>query len=165
MIGCGLHEKHRWSTRRDADRLRTVLSQEGYAHCVNAADTTHLEVDLYAHLPDEATIQYEGILAGLVPAELPESDPLTIVWSVDETIPMGKYSYGVHVSDTSGQLVMQFDEGLPNAGDVCTSVSLDWQSLPDGIYEVNLLVYDWQTGERLNGIDDSDQFLVGRIER
>lgn len=83
---------------------------------------------------------------------------------LDGAIMDGRYSGGVHILDEAGALVAQADFGLPD--DVrpygCRWARLDIASLGAGTYTVNAIIYDWQTGERLQ-VGERDGVTIDRL--
>lgn len=83
---------------------------------------------------------------------------------LDGAIMDGRYSGGVHILDEAGALVAQADFGLPD--DVrpygCRWARLDIASLGAGTYTVNAIIYDWQTGERLQ-VGERDGVTIERL--
>jgi len=133
-----------------------TLGDEGFTHCATPADTSEIHLDLYARVPPlaEAHERFgDGIGLTLV-EHLPVrvSDTLTVLtgWTVASAVPPEVYSFGMHVTDAAGTLVTQFDAGLPPAGASCLPVVVNTGNLPPGVYTLNALVYNWQTGERLS---------------
>ena len=84
-----------------------------------------------------------------------------LLWTLGESTPSSAYSLGVYVFNEENQLVTQFDRGL-NTGQGCLLQETSLLSLPEGSYHVYLAVYDWQTGVRLDPVDqEHDNGLVG----
>ena len=101
---------------------------------------------------------------------------LHLWWRVDHA-PTMNYSMGVHLLDSTGALVAQVDGAINEYGhqtvDATTMQSghiyIDFRtlSLPAtisaGTYQLELIVYDWQTGKRLLLPDGSDHLLLIQI--
>ena len=69
--------------------------------------------------------------------------------SADDSL-LADYSLAVHVIDpSSGERVAQSDSGVGPGRKVRTVSDLDLSQLPPGVYEVQVALYDWRTGERL----------------
>jgi hypothetical protein len=75
----------------------------------------------------------------------------TFAWMQDDDVPRETYSIALHVLDTDGELVAQTDYGLPDKGFQCVSARVDVSLLPPGQYSLALILYEWQSGERVNG--------------
>jgi hypothetical protein len=71
------------------------------------------------------------------------------------------YSVALHVEDANGQLVAQADYGLPNAQKACHETTLN---VPAGTYTLRAAVYNWQTGERLMGVDAATGEQADRLQ-
>jgi len=88
-----------------------------------------------------------------------------IGYTFGDNIPPSIYSGGLHIVNTSGELVAQTDFGLPDQARPfgCLQVSIDISSLPTGEYGVYSLVYNWQNGERLSIFSDGESVLDDRV--
>nr|PZN58650.1 MAG: hypothetical protein DIU68_01620 [Chloroflexota bacterium] len=71
--------------------------------------------------------------------------------------PPHTYSVALHVENGDGTVVAQHDFGLPDEAVACRAVELDLSSLPAGQYTVRLVVYAWETGERLTEIETGQE--------
>jgi hypothetical protein len=88
---------------------------------------------------------------------------LTLGFEADNVV-QGVYSVGVHLVDSAGQLVSQSDSGLPDDRSFgCMGVTLPLENLAAGEYTLQVIIYDWQTGERL-AAGDGDFVELARIE-
>lgn len=97
-------------------------------------------------------------------------------WKVDKT-PTTSYSIGLQLLDSSGNLVAQADGPINHYGNetVDTNVMqpgkiyIDYRSLAlpsvitAGTYQLQLIVYDWQTGKRLLLTDGEDHLMLDPI--
>ncbi len=97
-------------------------------------------------------------------------------WRADHT-PTISYSIGLHLLDSSGNLIAQVDRPIQNYGKDTVDTNamepgkiyVDYRSLalPDSIaagdYQLELIVYDWQTGTRLTLAGGSDRILLDKI--
>lgn len=90
--------------------------------------------------------------------------------SADDSL-LADYSLAVHVIDpSSGERVAQSDSGVGPGGRVRTVSDVDLSALPPGVYEVQVALYDWRTGERLIARDlltglVSDMHALQRFHR
>jgi hypothetical protein len=76
-------------------------------------------------------------------------------------LPPDTYSIGLHLYNSDGALVTQGDYGLSNDAFSCTWTKLAVENLAAGDYSLQMIVYAWQTGERLAAEDgDSEQRIV-----
>ncbi len=153
------------------DSARHVLEDAGYLECAVYDQPPMLGLDLYMH---EAT-GYElasfggDDSAGWVTLNLftggyraaDHTLSLTAFWSPGSDVPADTYSVGLHVENAQGQLVTQADYGLPREAHSCRTVDVSLKDVPTGTYTVYVLVYNWQTGERLNTTDGE---AVDRLE-
>ncbi len=75
------------------------------------------------------------------------------IHSSDEA-PLASYSLAVHVIDlNSGVRVAQGDVGVGPGAFVRLSSEIDISALPTGDYELQVVLYNWKTGERLSARD------------
>ena len=90
---------------------------------------------------------------------LPEPDKLRFVVhirSADNAL-LANYSLAVHVVDAdSGLRVAQADSGIGPGIHVRKIADIDVSALPPGDYELQVAIYDWQTGERLMARDPAN---------
>lgn len=138
------------------DEFARVMAVD-YAFCSRPIERDSLTLDLYARQPRLRQQPYwrwgEDIgLFALAP--LPEtaatSLDLELGWRVGADVPPDTYSFAIHLTDSAGNLVAQYDGPLP-ASFGCAPVTLDVSALPAGEYQLYALVYNWQTGKRLDG--------------
>jgi hypothetical protein len=80
-------------------------------------------------------------------------------WVPSPEMPVYTYSIGFQIYDENGEFVMNQDVGLAAADGPYTPVraSFDLSELPDGEYEVRVVVYDFNTGVRLMGVNHTDE--------
>ncbi len=110
---------------------------------------------------DEVRLRFgDGIT--LTGFELLADDTLAMGWAQSGTVPPDTYSLAVHVEDAAGELVAQADTGLPNGDFAPLRLRLDLSALPAGDYALRLIVYNWQTGERLSAYAPDGQPLGDR---
>lgn len=146
-----------------------------YQQCKAIDTSPELDLSLWtrspicceANAPVSGGIQFgDGIqLAQHDPLPAVVSDTLTIRlgWKLDQAVTPYVYSVGLHVLDEAGQLVAQVDYGLPPFGYACESSTLDVSLLPAGSYGLHVLVYDWESGERLVGVNPQTNTQGERI--
>lgn len=72
-------------------------------------------------------------------------------WLQGDAVPREIYSVALHVLDADGELVAQTDYGLPDHEFQCVRAPIDVSALPPGQYTLALIMYAWQTGERVAG--------------
>ena len=153
--------------------FQRALADEGYVDCYTALDDESVTLSLQTRLPgraDAMPLQF-GTGIGMQLVEAVSADGLgqvtVVLGSVKgEEIPDDQYSVAVHVVDVNGNLVAQADYGLPNAGRACTRTLLN---VPTGAYSLRVAVYNWQTGERLLGVDpltgaEADRLTAANFE-
>jgi len=92
--------------------------------------------------------------------------------------PKQNYSIGLHLLDAAGNLVAQIDgpishyghESVDTAAMQPDKIYIDYRTLnlPDSItagdYQLELIVYDWQTGERLLLADGNDHLVIEQVQ-
>jgi hypothetical protein len=159
-------------TQRPA-RVGTVfeplMQSAGFADCGQVIDEPLMRVYLYSRPPqgdfdyDFGTDAYPaGIAMSTLGAITRLQDGRVLVplgWQLGRDVPLNTYSYGLHVFDASGALVTQADQGLPpNHEFGCQAAQISTDNLPAGDYDLHLVVYAWETGDRLtiNGSDTID---------
>lgn len=88
---------------------------------------------------------------------------LALAWDIDGRIPPQRYSIAVQLTAENGVPVTQADIPLPDVRpQACTHLSLPLDNVPAGEYALNLIVYDWQTGERLT-VRDGDMLPLNPV--
>ncbi|MBZ0288235.1 MAG: hypothetical protein K8I30_11525, partial [Anaerolineae bacterium] len=140
---------------------------EDYVPCMSVSPNADMSLDLYAHVPAETdNLPYrfgDGIAMQVVnPARALADGNLSAIlgWNIASDVPVNTYSVGLHVVDTAGELAAQADYALPTPGYRCTPTQIP---VKPGTYTVMALVYNWQTGERLNGVDTATSAAFDRI--
>ncbi len=139
------------------EAFQRALVDEGFVDCYTALDDESVTLSLATRLPEDAhdmPLQFgDGIFMQLVePVRSDRLGQVTVVIgsAKAEDVPDDQYSVAVHVVDTAGNLVAQADYGLPNAERACIKTGLN---VPAGAYTLRVAVYNWQTGERVLGVD------------
>jgi 4-amino-4-deoxy-L-arabinose transferase-like glycosyltransferase len=111
-----------------------------------------------------------------VDAVSPEAIQTRMWWKVDQTPPLD-YSIGLHLLDAEGNLVAQADGSINHYGqqNINTAqlepgkIYIDFRTLTlpfalsAGQYQLDMIVYDWQTGERLTLADGGDHLSLDSI--
>jgi hypothetical protein len=156
------------------DLLHDTFVESGFTSCGNFASTSAVTVDLYVNLPlaVPAVSLTEPIQNGVIQTALlqplPEQagDSLTLImaWWQDENVPRQTYSTALHILDNTGNLVAQDDYALPYEAATCHISHLDLTSLPSGEYTFAVVVYAWQSQERLRG-EEGDSITLGTFQR
>jgi 4-amino-4-deoxy-L-arabinose transferase-like glycosyltransferase len=143
------------------------LLADDYVQCLSALDSRDMSMNLYARIPGETgamPFQFgNGIGMQLADSvrTLPDGTiSVMLGWQVETEVPSNTYSVGLHVVDETGNLVAQADYALPLSGYSCLPTSIPVRA---GTYTVMALVYNWQTGERLPGIDRATGESFDRI--
>jgi hypothetical protein len=146
----------------DLSELRTMLSYNHYPVCPAGLDLPAAQFELYARspaccLPADAPplVRFgEGIsLTGADPFPEAVTGALPVVagWSVADSVPPHTYSVGLHVDDAAGNFVAQADYGLSELVFSCHETAVDVSALRPGEYTVYVVVYAWESGQRLQG--------------
>jgi hypothetical protein len=130
---------------------------DDYVPCLSAAPNADMSLDLYGRIPAQTdTLPYQfgdGIAMQTVdPVRALPNGTLSVMlgWKIATDVPANTYSVGLHVVDAQGNLAAQADYGLPTQAYSCTPTQIP---VIAGTYTVMALVYNWQTGERLPGLD------------
>ncbi len=161
--------------------LRDSLTEDGYALCQPPLDPPGAHVDQFVR--DSVCCATEQTLAntivrfgdgirlsalGPIPAHVSGALRLTLGWSLAADVPLNTYSVGLHVLDAEGNLVAQADYGLGAQTFDCRAQIIDTSALKPGHYDLSVLVYAWQTGQRLPGTSadgtTGDRLRLGSFE-
>jgi hypothetical protein len=153
---------------------------ERYGLCEAGVAQSTFRFDLYSRspvccLPDDAPplMRFgDGIeMVGMELQPVTEDDllPVTLSWALADTVPPYTYSVALHVEDADGNLVAQSDYGLPAANTACQEATVVVHNLPTGEYRLSVMVYAWESGERLDGEvtatgEQSDRLPLGTFE-
>jgi hypothetical protein len=147
------------------DKFDSEMIALGYADCGVFASAPEMAVDLFVHSPDD-TLPYQfggdtyddGIRMTLVdplPETVTDNLRVAIGWQMGTDVPVNTYSLAFHILDQEGALVAQQDMGLPPQHEFGCQV-INFDPLPPGQYDLSLLVYAWETGERLDAANTED---------
>jgi hypothetical protein len=159
--------------------FETALS-ESYGLCEVGIAQSTFRFDLYTHspmccMPDGAPplIRFgDGIaLVGLDMQPVTPDDllPVTLSWTIADTVPPYRYSVALHVLDADDNRVAQSDYGLPISATACQEETVGVHNLPPGEYRLFAIVYAWASGERLPGQflasgEQGERLLLGAFE-
>lgn len=158
-------------------KFNSEMIRLGFASCGRFATDPVMAVDLFAATPkDPMPYQFgadrfdDGIrmtLLGKLPETLTGRLRLPVGWQMGSDVPVNTYSFALHVLDDSGALVAQQDVGLPPNNDFGCQVA-NFDPLPPGNYQLTLVVYAWETGERLTATDTrsgetGDHLILGSL--
>jgi hypothetical protein len=152
-----------------------------YQQCQAVPTQSSIRLDLFARspvccVPDAPPLMRFGDGIALTGAEaLPDgvtdSLPILIGWSVADTVQPHLYSVALHIVDAEGSLATQADYGLPELAFSCHDTQVALDDLPPGEYSVYVIVYAWESGQRLAGEalatgEQDERLLLGtfRIE-
>lgn len=145
--------------------FEAALAEQGFSACTQVVADPALALTLFARWPDRAPQLRFGEAIDLdlllpVPETVRDHLVLALGWRLDDAVPRGTYSVAAHIENAQGQLVAQRDMGLPDAPRACQPLSVPLTGLPPGQYQARVMVYNWQTGERL-GAGADDRPLIG----
>lgn len=144
-----------------------------YDACDVLLDRPDMRMTRYAHrslFDAVARFGDGGIQAGMLQA-LPQTTQgqldVLLGWSLASDVPQDTYNVALHIYDDAGALVAQTDFSLPGDRDgfACEAATVALDDVPPGDYTFNLLVYNWQTGERLPLTDGPDNATVQQLAR
>ena len=146
----------------------SLLPDEGFAFCGDWSQPSPVSVGLYArHLPEGG--QPAATFDNLEVFDLGSGEsggevlPLVLGFGWRDA-PDASLSFAAHLYDAGGQLVGQYDGGLPVDGAFgCRAFDLPLSEVPAGEYRLGLLVYRWATGERLLNADGADVTILRRL--
>jgi 4-amino-4-deoxy-L-arabinose transferase-like glycosyltransferase len=141
---------------RDALADFTSTLSGHYAYCGIVFDLPRLRLDLYKRLPESAFDPSQALMRfgdGIALTYARVSDRrVTLAWARAADVPPNTYSVSLQVMDAAGNLVTQTDYGLPEDALACRQTDFPPDKLPAGDYRLRVVVYNWQTGERLPGV-------------
>jgi hypothetical protein len=142
--------------------FESAMQEAGFANCGNEAQDPAMGVDLFARAPEDLLYRFGGDLYDDGIAMTPLGSMrvgrngrlmIPLGWQPGEDVPVNTYSFAVHVLDANGALAAQVDTGLPpEFAFGCTVIQTP--TLAPGEYRAALVVYAWETGERLQALDD-----------
>ena len=162
--------------------ILTSTLDERYAICEGRYDFDELYLEQYAKAPVCCTppaaplaesIATFGDHIGMVavqPVSLNADSLTTIITWTAAAAPANTYSVALHVEDQAGEVIAQVDYPLPVLPFYCEESHIPLPvDLPPGAYSLRLIVYNWQTGERLPALDrltghSGDSLLLETIE-
>jgi hypothetical protein len=135
------------------------LDERDYLLCETPLQTPNLQLDMYAVSemcctpPDEPTLRYDLPLtltqASLSPVPGWSFAEVLISWEAEPGWFASAYSVSVYATDADGQLVAQTDYPVSGAPFDCHPALLDFNEAAPGDYAVHVVVYAWETGERV----------------
>ncbi len=145
----------------DADLLTTLRERTGLVHCERVVDEWGFVLERLswsaAHCSaGPVRLQFtDGI--GLTGSRIILTDGLLRLeaglGSEDSNL-LARYSIAIHViNPLTGERVGQGDVGVGPGSFIPLSSTIDVSELSAGDYEVQVALYDWQTGDRLNARD------------
>ena len=112
-------------------------------------------------ITSDTTVQYDDITITNIDALLSDDQStLTIVgnWDVAEAFPETTYNISYQVITADWQNVAQVDEFVLTGKPRWTQVTLPIETLDAGDYRVMMVIYHWQTGDKLTGhVDTTDE--------
>lgn len=136
--------------------LDTVLINN-HVVCGTAADEPGLHLNVYAPLATDQspTFRYGEEIVLTLLSPLPENAHNTLnvllAQNLSDSINPSLYSVALHLENEEDQLVAQADYGLSNESFACHATDIPVRMLPKGVYNLWLIVYEWQTGIQLTG--------------
>jgi hypothetical protein len=154
---------NRWLPPERLNLFHDTLSNNGFERCAPTQPLRNLDpnvvsVELFTALNAEQNTAPLRFAPGIElrsgspleialnqPGDLPVL-PVVLRATMAGDVPRGTYSTGIHILNSEGQLVAQADYGLSEG---CQTTDVALGGLPTGTYTVYVIVYNWQTGERL----------------
>ena len=136
------------------------LFSKDFVHCENTLNYPDLRLDLYARdsmccaEPDTpSVIKYDDVaqLAAIKTKVSGNALSVFMSWIIDPKSLPDTYSIGLHIDNSPGKFVQQADQPLPADAYSCQQTQVQLNSLPPGHYRLMLVIYKWETGDRLNG--------------
>ncbi len=161
-----------WDQTGNLATFYALLDTLGFDYCETYLDDNVFQMRLYAtsqaFCPGGAPqLAFGDQITLMQTEEVRDGDQLTLNtgWALTDAVPQHTYSVGFHIYDADGDLVAQQDIGLNDADGpyLPLQAQFDLSDLNDGEYEVRVVVYNWQTGERLMGTNMQDTAIVGEV--
>lgn len=147
-------------------QTQSVLAQRGFLFCEHALSDPNMTLDLYARSADPEW-QIAGVTgAALLDSTLTDDGLLHVVlnWQTAPGLLVEPFSYALHLARAGDVIPMvQTDRPLPAQPASCTSDHLATDGLTDGAYDVRLMIYNWQTGERLPFASGGDAVVISTL--
>ncbi len=145
-------------------QFREVIDPN-FVSCNTSIELNGLRAELYAQVPQcchapqteaDRPLYTFGTSVALTFAQ-PElnGDSLRVLlaWLGGDTLPPYQYSVALHITPVSEAAqsapLAQVDYGMPLDDFACRAADIPLTDLPAGNYELRVIVYDWQTNERL----------------
>jgi hypothetical protein len=136
-----------------------ALLNSDFVTCGTFAEDDRLTLWLYArsmaYCPGGDVLATFGsgiTLTGLETTQSAATLQLALGFEVTQDVPLHTYSVAVQMLDGTGQPIAQADAGLPPGDFATVSLTVPLESVAAGDYPLHLIVYNWQTGERLPAI-------------
>jgi hypothetical protein len=140
--------------------FEAVLHDEGIERCITVAATARWEVHGYARVDAAGSgVDYAaGIRIGALSRLQMQADHVQqwIRLGVDAGVPANTYSVSLRLVNAEGVLLAQEDFPLPTTGMHCRLQRFPVGATGDGL-RMEVIVYAWQSGERLMGVDAAGQ--------
>lgn len=162
--------KREWNQVGNLSKFYALLDEMGFDYCRTYWDDQNFLLRMYVASPafcpgGEPQMVFGDQITLMQVDETRTDDTLTLNtgWRLSPDMPVNTYSVGFHLYNAAGELVTQQDIGLGTADGPYTPLqaTFDLDNLPDGEYEVRVVVYDWNTGERLVGVNAQDNTIMG----
>ncbi len=163
---------HLWSLNGNLTLTYELFDEYGYDYCATYWHDDIFTMRLYVSSPafcpgGEPMLTFGEQITLMQLEEVRDDDTLTLNtgWALSPQMPTYTYSIGFHIYDDSNTLIAQQDVGLGAHDGPYTPVqaAFDVSDLPEGEYEVRVVVYDWNTGERLMGTHADDTSITRDI--
>lgn len=143
------------------------MGDDGYALCRTIQSDDFIHIDLYTRetlcclqydKTEPQIARYGGDITLTGVQLLPVEDeggrlPVIMTWAQAASVPPYVYSVALHLWAADGTVVAQADYGLEIPATTCQRALLEVAALEPGEYTLHAAVYDWQTGERLPGVN------------
>lgn len=145
-----------------------ALMSDDFVRCETYVMRDDMSLALFArsdvYCDDDARITQFGGYTLTDYALIQTADSLSVQlgWTVDETITPDTYSVSVQLQARDGTIAQTQDLGIAYERFVPMQLTLDVRAIDADDYEVLLVVYAWQTGERLR-TETGDTYSLGSI--
>lgn len=141
--------------------LQAIL-QERYVSCGKLWDDDKAQVEMFAQVeilcdpPQTAKIEF-GEDVDLLDVVMREDEDFYLIYMLwSNHVPADTYSFSLQVMDAEGNGIYQVDKALPLGDFVYQIARIPLDALKGDNYQLNGIVYAWQSGQRLLTPDGLD---------
>ncbi len=148
------------SDHADARLIEGLMQDIEFSPCADWHAEPRFSIRPFARVPRMAGAQGVTVASRLHTTPTVASAWLSLAIPPDTAA--DTYSVGVHLLNAAGQLQAQQDFPLPPTGQQCRLIEVPLNTLPPGEYSAQVVLYEWQSGERVrfNNADGQNSDLI-----